>query len=95
MHVSDAFWPAVACLLVLGPIATGLGTFLFYRLIQGHGPLYAGMVSYVIPCVATLLGLLSGETITLGQLVAVAGALGMVALTQLSPSRLVPTDPVT
>lgn len=95
VHVSDAFWLAVACLLVLGPIATGLGTFLFYRLIQGHGPLYAGMVSYVIPCVATLLGLLSGETITLGQLVAVAGALGMVALTQLSPSRLVPTDPVT
>ncbi|MBI1337459.1 MAG: EamA family transporter [Phycisphaera sp.] len=73
---------AIGAMVVLGVVGTGLTTFFFYRIIQSHGPLYAGMVAYVVPCVAVVEGWLWGERITPTQLIALVGVLGMVALAQ-------------
>lgn len=65
---------------LLGIFCTGIATFLFYWILKQHGPLQAGMVSYVIPVMAILWGWVDGEVISLYQLVAIAGIMAMVAL---------------
>jgi drug/metabolite transporter (DMT)-like permease len=73
---------AVGAMLALGVVCTAIAPFMFYKLVQSHGPLFAGMVTYVIPCVAMLLGWAQGETISPMQLAALGGILAMVALVQ-------------
>jgi drug/metabolite transporter (DMT)-like permease len=55
---------------------------LFIHLVVKEGPLFAGMVTYVVPVFALMWGAFDGETITLRQLAAIGGVLGMVALVQ-------------
>ena len=74
---------AAGALLALATLGTGLAVALFYRLIQTRGPLYAGMVTYVIPVEALLLGWLDGERVTPLQGVALGVVLASVALVQL------------
>ncbi|MFO0790481.1 MAG: hypothetical protein U0805_13585 [Pirellulales bacterium] len=52
---------------------------LFNWLVVKEGPLFAGMVTYVVPTVALVWGA-DGETITSRQLVAMAGVLAMVGV---------------
>ncbi|MEM8943592.1 MAG: DMT family transporter [Planctomycetota bacterium] len=76
-------WPvAVAALVVLSVFGTGIGILLFVKLINGQGPLFAGMVTYVIPMLALLWGQLDKELLTTTQLLAIVGVLAMVALVQ-------------
>lgn len=87
---------ALGALLALGAICTGVAGFLFYKLIQSQGPLFAGMVAYIIPCVSLLLGWLAGESIAPMQLIALAGIFLMVALVQLgsgTPRQTVVLEP--
>lgn len=81
----ELFADALAALLFFGTVGTGLATVMFYKLIQDHGPLYAGMVTYLIPVVALLWGVWDGEPLTGVQLGALAGILAMVALVQSDP----------
>ncbi|MEM6798513.1 MAG: EamA family transporter [Planctomycetota bacterium] len=76
---------ATAALLILGALGTGLTMWLFVRLVQAEGPLFAGMVTYVVPVIALLWGAFDGEMITTRQLVGIAGVLSMVALVQFGP----------
>ncbi len=73
---------ATAALVVLGVMGTGLCMWLWVRLVSQHGPLFAGMVTYVVPVVAMLWGLFDGERISGSQLFAIAGVLAMVTLVQ-------------
>ena len=75
---------AIGAIAVLGVICTGLATWLFYHMIQQRGPLFAGMVTYVVPMGALAWGWLDGETITALQIGALAGVLVAVALVQLN-----------
>ncbi|WP_197531554.1 DMT family transporter [Posidoniimonas corsicana] len=92
---------ATAAMLMLGPIGTGLMMWLWVRLVATQGPLFAGMVTYVVPVVAMMWGLFDGERVTTNQLVAIAGVLGMVALVQYGaaskpsgePAPGTPSDP--
>ncbi len=77
---------AIAALGVLG---TGWSTLAFNQLIQSHGPLFAGMTTYLVPLGALLWGWLDRETVTPLQIVCLCGVLAMVALTQLSSGRVV------
>ncbi|OYW22483.1 MAG: hypothetical protein B7Z55_04575 [Planctomycetales bacterium 12-60-4] len=72
-------WGAVA---ILGMLGTGLSTFLFIRLIQEQGPLFAAMVTNIVPLGAMAWGWADAETITSRQLMAMAGVIAMVALVQ-------------
>ncbi len=76
------FWEALLVLAWLGTIGTGLATVMFYRLIQTHGPLYAGMVTYVIPLGALAWGWFDDETVTATQLLALLGVFAAVAMVQ-------------
>jgi drug/metabolite transporter (DMT)-like permease len=73
---------AITCLVVLGVVGTGVSLVVFTRLVQTKGPLFAGMVAYIIPVIAILLGYFDGEQVSKLQLVAIAGILVMEGLVQ-------------
>lgn len=77
-----ALLTAVGAVLVLGVLGTGVATVLFYRLVQERGPLFAAMVTYVVPVQALLLGAWDGEAVTRWQVAALVVILGSVALVQ-------------
>jgi len=74
-------------LLLLGLASTGLALFLFYGLIQSIGPVKAGLVGYLVPTVAVLIGLLDGEKIEWEQLAALLGIYAMVAVVSYKKSK--------
>jgi drug/metabolite transporter (DMT)-like permease len=84
---SSEFLKAVAALAFLGVIGTGLSAFLFNQLIQQQGPLFAGMVTNLVPIGAVLWGWIDGEQVTARQLEAVAGIVAMVTLVQYGAAR--------
>ncbi len=86
IKTGDSFGIALASLFALGVLGTGFAMYMFYKLIQEQGPLFAGMVTYLVPLGAILWGWLDGERVTLLQLLALGGTLAMVALVQV-PSR--------
>jgi drug/metabolite transporter (DMT)-like permease len=81
-RVDDTMTLAVSAAAILGVLGTGLATYLFNRLVQEQGPLFAGMVTYIIPLGALLWGWLDGEQITATQLASLCGVLAMVGLVQ-------------
>lgn len=70
---------ATAALVTNGILATGAATLGFYILIQDRGPLFAGLIAYLIPFGAIIWGWIDGESVTPVQLVSIAGILSMVA----------------
>lgn len=64
-----AFIKATAASAVLGVFGTAVASVLFYMLMKRAGPLFSSMVTYGVPFVAVMWGLLAGETITLFQIV--------------------------
>lgn len=76
------FWFALSSLILLGVGSTGVAILLFVWLVQTQGPLFAGMVTYVVPMIALLWGQFDGERLTGRQLAAIAGAMAMVAVVQ-------------
>jgi drug/metabolite transporter (DMT)-like permease len=75
-------WMAVGCVVVLGVVGTGLAIKWFNELIQEHGPLFAGMVTNIVPILAVAWGWWDREAISGGQLLALAGVVSMVVLVQ-------------
>lgn len=84
----EAFWPAVISLLVLGVFGTGLAMFWFNKLIHDRGPLFAGMVTNLVPAGAVIWGWLDGEQVTGRQIAALAIILPMVAARAVRSARL-------
>jgi drug/metabolite transporter (DMT)-like permease len=69
----EARWSiAVACLL--GIVGSAIATAVYYILIQRAGGLFASLVTYAIPIVAMIWGLLADETITAVEI----GCLGII-----------------
>ena len=93
VEVDLHFARAAASMLALGVLCTGVAGYLFYTIIRSQGPLFAGMVAYIIPCVALGVAHLAGEQLAAGQLAAMAGIFVMVALVQVRPG--VPASPTT
>lgn len=87
---------AILCLALLGTVGTGVAILLFIGLVQKRGPLFAGMVTYVVPVLALLWGLVDGEAVSQQQLGAMVGVLAMVALVQFDrrPADAMPLDTV-
>jgi drug/metabolite transporter (DMT)-like permease len=78
---------AIGSLCLLAVFSTGLAILLFIQLVKHQGPLFAGMVTYVIPVVALAWGQFDSERLTPLQLSAMAGVLAMVALVQWGAAR--------
>jgi drug/metabolite transporter (DMT)-like permease len=84
------WWLATAALVALGVGSTGVAILAFVHLVQTQGPLFAGMVTYVVPMIALLWGQFDGERLTGRQLAAIGGVLAMVALVQWGAAKPVP-----
>jgi len=84
-HDEEARWSiAVACLL--GIVGSAIATALYYVLIQKAGGLFASLVTYAIPIVAMLWGLLADENITAVQIICLIIILVGVYVASLNPS---------
>ena len=78
---------AMASLLILGALGTGLAYVINYRIIEEDGPTIASTVTYLVPVVAVLLGwLVLGEVVTVAMLAGITLILGGVALTRRLPA---------
>ena len=76
-------WPlAIASIVFLSVAGTGIAILLFVQLIKKQGPLFAGMVTYVVPVLALFWGHFDKERLTMTQLLAIVGVLAMVGLVQ-------------
>lgn len=82
----DDFGLALASLAILGVVGTGIGSVLFNRLIRDEGPLFAGMVTYIVPVGGLAWGWWDHERVTALQLAALAGIFAMVAVVQYRPA---------
>jgi drug/metabolite transporter (DMT)-like permease len=74
---------SVAVIVVLGIVGTGFAYVLNYQIITSEGATVASTVTYLLPVVAIVLGVLVlGESITVTTLAGIALVLGGVALTR-------------
>lgn len=87
------WWTAMTGLMVLGILGTGLAMFWFNRLVQDHGPLFAGMTTNLVPIGAVIWGWADAEDISQRQLVALAGILMAVACVQFRGAVAPPAAP--
>lgn len=55
---------AMLYVMILGIVGTGVANVIFYKLIQISSPIFASSVTYLIPIVACLWGLLDNEMLT-------------------------------
>ena len=78
---------AIAAVAVLGIVGTGLATFLFNRLVQQQGPLFAAMTTNLVPIGAVVWGSADGEMISMMQIVALVGILVMVTYVQFGAAK--------
>lgn len=62
--------PALGYMAILAFIGTALAKIFFNRLVQVSSPIFASSVTYLIPLVALLWGVLDGEQIYVGQILA-------------------------
>ncbi|HYE06358.1 MAG TPA: DMT family transporter [Planctomycetota bacterium] len=86
IRVDERLPMALAAVAALGVVGTGLCGYAFYRMIKERGPLFAGMVSYLIPIGAVVIGWIDGEAVTGIQVAALIGVILMVAVAQ-APGR--------
>jgi drug/metabolite transporter (DMT)-like permease len=94
IRMNDQFVLATGAILILGILGTGIAMALFYWLIQKHGPLFAGMVTYLIPIGAVILGWLDQESVSPVQIAALAGILITVGVTQYGATHPMEEAPV-
>lgn len=78
---------ALLAVAVLGIVGTGFATFLFNRLVQQQGPLFASMTTNLIPVGAVVWGMVDGEQISTLQIVALGGILAMVTYVQYGAAK--------
>ncbi len=75
-------WTSLGTVTILALGGTLLATVLFFKLVQLTNPLFASLVSYLIPMIAMLLGAFDGEQITVLHLFGMSLILAGVYLTK-------------
>lgn len=76
----DGAWKAFGFIALLGLMSTAVATVLFNKLVKTHSPLFASSVTYLIPIVAVMWGVLDGEHLYLGHYVGMILIIGGVYL---------------
>jgi drug/metabolite transporter (DMT)-like permease len=71
---SDGAWQALGYVVLLGIMSTSVATFLFNHLVKISTPLFTSSVTYLIPIVAVMWGVLDNEQLLWGHFV------GMIAI---------------
>lgn len=78
----DLFTVSFSAIAVLSVVGTSFAVLLFNSLIQSGGPLFASMVTYIVPVFAVMWGLIDGEQVQVFQLLGVVVILFGVYLVQ-------------
>ena len=73
-------WWALGYLILLGLMSTALATILFNKLVKISSPIFTSSVTYIIPLVAVMWGLLDGERLATGHFVGMVAIIGGVYL---------------
>ena len=73
-------WTAMSFVVLLGFMSTSVATILFTKLVKLTTPLFASSVTYLIPIVSIMWGVLDGEQLSLGHFIGMAFIIGGVWL---------------
>jgi drug/metabolite transporter (DMT)-like permease len=73
-------WKAFGFIVLLGFMSTAVATILFNRLVKMSTALFASSVTYALPIVAVMWGLLDGERLGIGHFIGMAAIIGGVYL---------------
>ncbi len=68
-------WEALGYVTILGMVGTASALILFNIMIKSASPFFASLVTYTIPIVAILWGVLDGEVLLLGHYVGIAAVI--------------------
>jgi drug/metabolite transporter (DMT)-like permease len=78
--VHEDAWKAFGFIVLLGMMSTSIATFLFNRLVKITTPIFASSVTYIMPIVAVMWGVLDGEHLYLGHYIGMVAIIGGVYL---------------
>ncbi len=73
-------WKSLLFITVLGLMSTAVANLLFYQLLKIASPLFTSSVTYLLPIVAVMWGLIDGEQLLVGHFIGMALILGGVFL---------------
>lgn len=68
-------WEALGYLTILGMVGTATALVLFNIMVKSASPFFASLVTYTIPIVAIMWGVLDGEVLLLGHYLGIAGVI--------------------
>jgi RarD protein len=80
VSAQDGALEALSYLILLGIMSTAVATILFNQLVKISTPLFTSSVTYLIPIVAVMWGVLDGEHLVLGHFIGMAAVIGGVYL---------------
>jgi drug/metabolite transporter (DMT)-like permease len=80
MSTEPGAWQAFGFIILLALMSTALANLLFYRLLKISSPLYASSVTYIMPIVAVMWGVLDGEKLVAGHFIGMLCIVGGVYL---------------
>lgn len=80
LNEAEGAWKAFGFIVLLGCMSTSIATALFNKLIKISTPLFASSVTYIMPIVAVMWGVMDGEQLIIGHFVGMACILGGVYL---------------
>ena len=75
------------CIFTLALFGTAISNYLYFQLVKIAGPLFASIVTYLIPIVAMCWGFADGERINGIQILAMVAILGGVGLIAIKPKK--------
>ena len=73
-------WASMGYIVLLGCMSTSIATVLFTKLVKLTNPLYASSVTYLMPIVSVMWGVMDGERLALGHFIGMAFIIGGVWL---------------
>ncbi|MEQ9412762.1 MAG: DMT family transporter [Cyclobacteriaceae bacterium] len=76
----EGAWKAFGFIAILGLMSTAVATVIFNKLVKTNSPLFASSVTYLIPIVAVMWGVLDGEQLYLGHYIGMIAIIGGVYL---------------
>ena len=80
MQESPGAWTALGFVALLAFMSTSIATVIFNKLVKISTPLYASSVTYIMPIVSVMWGVLDGERLFVGHFIGMAFIIGGVWL---------------
>lgn len=72
MQAADGVWMAFGAIMILGVLGTAIALLLFNQLVKITSPIFTSSVTYIIPVVAVIWGIIDGEQLYLGHYIGLA-----------------------